>query len=51
MEKIQEERLYWQDPELFEFHAVIVNAEPVDIDHMGIIMDRTAFYPESGGQP
>ena len=39
------ERLYYTDPNLAEFDARVVAATPG-----AIILDRTAFYPTSGGQ-
>ncbi|MGA2882316.1 MAG: DHHA1 domain-containing protein [Bryobacteraceae bacterium] len=42
------ERLYYQDSYLTEFRARIVDASP---DQQRISLDRTAFYPTSGGQP
>ena len=42
------ERLYYHDSYLTEFRARIVDASP---DHQKIYLDRTAFYPASGGQP
>jgi alanyl-tRNA synthetase len=39
------ERLYYTDPTLTEFDARVVAATPG-----AIILDRTAFYPTSGGQ-
>ncbi len=44
------ERLYYNDPYLLEFDAEIVDRFPVDARH-GLVLDRTAFYPTSGGQP
>ena len=42
------ERLYFRDARLLEFDATV-------IDHAGddrrVVLDRTAFYPTSGGQP
>lgn len=44
------ERLYYTDPYLREFDATVI--ETVDADgRPGIVLDRTAFYPSSGGQP
>jgi len=43
-------RLYYDDAYLTEFEAEIVEAR----EHEGrsaVVLDRTAFYPESGGQP
>jgi len=42
------ERLYYHDSYLTEFRARIVDASP---DQQKIYLDRTAFYPASGGQP
>ena len=42
------ERLYYHDSYLTEFRACIVDASP---DRQKIYLDRTAFYPTSGGQP
>lgn len=43
-------RLYYEDAYLMEFEAEVVERR----EHEGqaaVIIDRTAFYPESGGQP
>ncbi len=42
------ERLYYSDSYLAEFRARVVDASP---DRRRIYLDRTAFYPTSGGQP
>ena len=42
------ERLYYHDSYLTEFRARVVDAGP---DRQKIYLDRTAFYPSSGGQP
>jgi alanyl-tRNA synthetase len=42
------ERVYYHDSYLTEFRARIVDASP---DRQKIYLDRTAFYPTSGGQP
>ena len=44
------QRLYYEDPYLLEFEAEAV----ARTEHEGlpaVVLDRTAFYPESGGQP
>lgn len=44
------ERLYYTDPYLQEFDATLVDT----VSHEGrtaLVLDRTAFYPTSGGQP
>ncbi len=47
------ERLYYTDAYLRAFTARIVTVEPRGSwgDRPGVILDRTAFYPTSGGQP
>lgn len=42
------ERLYYHDSYATEFRAGIADASP---DRRRIYLDRTAFYPTSGGQP
>lgn len=42
-------RLYYDDPALLEFAAIVVACEPHDDCHR-ISLDRSAFYPTSGGQ-
>jgi alanyl-tRNA synthetase len=44
------ERLYYDDPYLREFDATIVERTTHD-GKTAIALDRTAFYPTSGGQP
>jgi alanyl-tRNA synthetase len=44
------ERLYYNDPYLLEFEATIVGTQPQG-DRVGVVLDKTAFYPTSGGQP
>jgi alanyl-tRNA synthetase len=44
-------RLYLDDPELLEFDATIVETRPLPGGHVAVVLDRTAFYPTSGGQP
>ncbi len=44
------ERLYNDDPYLKEFDAEVVETKSFE-DKYGIVLDRTAFYPEGGGQP
>ncbi len=43
-------RLYHTDSSLTEFSAVVVAIEAIN-DRVGVRLDRTAFYPTSGGQP
>jgi len=44
------DRLYYRDSFLREFDAHVISCEP-DGDRWRVILDRTAFYPTSGGQP
>jgi len=44
------ERLYYHDPYLSEFSAVVVSVHDTDGRRVATL-DRTAFYPSSGGQP
>jgi alanyl-tRNA synthetase len=44
------ERLYYTDPYLAEFSATVAAVEEVDGRRV-VRLDRTAFYPSSGGQP
>jgi len=46
------ERLYYRDAMLREFDAVVVSCTPASIGTgFEVVLDRTAFYPTSGGQP
>ena len=45
------ERLYYTDPYLQVFQAEILAIEITPDGRQGAILDRTAFYPTSGGQP
>ncbi len=46
------ERLYYNDPCLAEFDATVLGLEPVPgSTARAAVLDRTAFYPASGGQP
>jgi alanyl-tRNA synthetase len=44
------ERLYYNDPYLLEFDANVIDEVAVP-GRSGVVLDRTAFYPTSGGQP
>ena len=44
------ERLYYTDPYLREFDATVVDRTTHE-GKAAVILDRTAFYPSSGGQP
>src|SRR5258707_1604802 len=45
------ERLYYDDPRLLEFDAVVISVNERDDGQIAVILDRTAFYPTGGGQP
>ena len=44
------ERLYYNDPYLLEFVATVLENRRVG-NKFGVVLDKTAFYPTSGGQP
>ena len=44
------ERLYYSDSYLTDFEARVLESNPVG-DSFEVRLDRTAFYPTSGGQP
>jgi len=44
------DRLYLLDPDLLDFRARVV-AKRTLADRAAVVLDRTAFYPEGGGQP
>ncbi|MEX2660575.1 MAG: alanyl-tRNA editing protein, partial [Vicinamibacterales bacterium] len=44
------ERLYYEDPALAQFEARVTHVDIVD-GRQNVRLDRTAFYPTSGGQP
>ena len=47
------DRIYYTDPYAVEFDATVLSVEPI-ADHArrhAVVLDRTAFYPTSGGQP
>lgn len=47
---MQTKKLYYEDPFLREFTAVVLSCEPLKTGY-SVVLDRTAFYPEGGGQP
>src|SRR3972149_3144989 len=47
---LKTERLYYTDCYLREFEARVLQIEPAH-PLFRVYLDRTAFYPESGGQP
>ena len=47
---METEKLYYQDPFLREFTATVLSCEEAKGAYQ-VVLDRTAFYPEGGGQP
>ncbi len=48
------EKLYYRDPYLFEFDAVVARCTPSEGGPgvlFDVLLDRTCFYPGGGGQP
>ncbi|MBM3449519.1 MAG: phosphoesterase [Armatimonadetes bacterium] len=44
-------RLYHDDARLLEFEATVTRASPAEGGRTNVVLDATAFYPTSGGQP
>ena len=49
-ERIMTKRLYYADSYLQEFSGTVLESRQIDTKP-AVVLDRTAFYPESGGQP
>ena len=47
---METDTLYYQDPYLTAFTARVLTCEPSKTGYL-VTLDRTAFYPEGGGQP
>lgn len=45
------EKIYYDDQYCREFTATVRELRPLVDDRWGVVLDRTAFYPEGGGQP
>lgn len=44
------EKLYDHDSELFSFDATVLSCEQTEKGYYAVVLDRTAFFPEGGGQ-
>lgn len=44
------EKIYYQDQYLKEFDAVVVSCDKTEEGKYNILLDKTAFFPEGGGQ-
>lgn len=45
------EKIYYADQYCQEFTATVSELRPLGDERWGVVLDRTAFYPEGGGQP
>ncbi|MCR4620918.1 MAG: alanyl-tRNA editing protein [Clostridiales bacterium] len=45
------ERLYYDDPYLWKFVSEVTSCEPIDDTTSRVYLEKSAFYPTSGGQP
>lgn len=50
MSKNITERLYYKEPHLYECTARVLSCEKTDAG-FSVVLDRTVFFPEGGGQP
>jgi alanyl-tRNA synthetase len=48
---VKTERIYYLDPYATEFDAMVEHVETTTDGRRAVVLDRTAFYPSSGGQP
>ncbi|OGB69157.1 MAG: hypothetical protein A2Y94_05920 [Caldithrix sp. RBG_13_44_9] len=44
------EKIYYHNPNQFDFEAMVIKTIQNE-NRLGIILDRTCFYPQGGGQP
>ena len=45
------QRLYYNDPFLYSFDAAVTEVAALEGGRVGVVLECTAFYPTSGGQP
>jgi len=45
------EKLYYNNSYVYDFDANVINVEKFKKDNYKVILDKTFFYPSSGGQP
>jgi len=50
-EKKYTEKIYYEDVRQTDFRARVISVSPAGEGTSRVILDRTAFYPEGGGQP
>ncbi len=48
---MKDEQGYLTDPYTMEFESTVREAEPLEEGKTAVYLERTLFYPESGGQP
>jgi len=48
---MKEEQSYLNDPYSMEFESTVREVEPLEGGRTAVYLERTFFYPESGGQP
>ena len=48
---MKEEQSYLNDPYSMEFESTVREVEPLEGGRTAVYLERTLFYPESGGQP
>ena len=44
------EKLYYQDSHMSDFEAKVISCQPNGGESYNVILDKTAFFPEGGGQ-
>ena len=44
------EKIFYKDPRLVEFEATVTECSPTEDGAFLVILDKTAFFPEEGGQ-